>query len=556
MSIERLLPPLRHVPRDVRGPYAGEVNEAPDEVVYRLGLHVLDVPGLPEAVRINDVNVSFVRGPVRAQITHIRQRHGLPVTFDKHMERPLVAEGERVAILAVREEPVPEDLEGSFLRWRARALAAAGMLAAVLDERVVGQQLFEDAVLLRNGAFVGAADMRGRVRTYLPVEVTAADRFALDQLASVSLSERSAVARAARLYRRAALEGPTADAYAMLWVAAECFSDRRSPSRKEIEQALGSAGIDPGSLPLSVGRLIGLRGKIQHHGLEDDDQLGLAFYEMEAVVRALIRAALKLRGGWWPAPENPSAFAEPFDAAVAALQGPGTSEWHPDGLPPALEPTPHGLPRRVANPAADPRLTIDPALGEAKDLVASVVVDALEWQDPNATLEITADLRPDAPAGTTMSADADAIRLSPARLEGVTDPAHPERIVNLVWDIHCLVGAALAQRAGLVSEGDGTVAIEAVGAWHQYRRLIVHGEFDAALLNIPTDPGPISRGKIAGWAAAGDRRAEAAASRLRGRDRGFVSALIDGLREEAPGVSADVLVLARRAARGSGTSDY
>jgi hypothetical protein len=216
----------------------------------------------------------------------MRQRHGLPIVFDKCMIRDEIGEGEFVALLSIGRRPVPNDLEEAFARWRARALAAAGMVAAILDDRLVGRELFEDAVLLRNGRFVLSADMQGRIRSYLPFEVTMPDVAALEGLFSASVSETSAVARASRLYRRAALEGPTADAYAMLWVAAECFSDHRSPSRKAIEAALQQSGIDPGGLPLHVGVLIDLRGKVQHDALDAGDRLSLAFQEIEGVVRA------------------------------------------------------------------------------------------------------------------------------------------------------------------------------------------------------------------------------------------------------------------------------
>lgn len=45
------------------------------------------------------------------------------------------------------------------------------MLASVLDERVAGPEMFEDALFLRRGTFVGAADVREKVRTYLPFEL-------------------------------------------------------------------------------------------------------------------------------------------------------------------------------------------------------------------------------------------------------------------------------------------------------------------------------------------------------------------------------------------------
>jgi hypothetical protein len=359
MEIENALPELSEKPQDARGDWGA--TEA-DEVVYRLGLSCAPVPGLPDELSVGDVRVEFIRGPVRAQVTEIRQRFGLPVVFDKSMRRVEVGDGEAITLLSLSTSSVPMDLEAGFAIWRDRALAAAGMLASVLDERVAGPEMFEDALFLRRGTFVGAADVREKVRTYLPFEVNAADRRALDALSELSASESSAVARAARLYRRAALEGPTADAYAMLWVAAECFSEHRSPSRKDIEAALTAAGLHPEGLPISVGRLIELRGKIQHHGVESDDRLTTAFYEMEAVVRTLIRQEAELDGGWWPASDNPAGFAAPFDAAVAQMHGKGISDWHGERLPPIEKPVPLGIPRSTPNPQNDPRIDLAEAL--------------------------------------------------------------------------------------------------------------------------------------------------------------------------------------------------
>jgi hypothetical protein len=68
-----------------------DVDQA-DEVIYRLGFHCLPVPGLPAETYVDDVAVEFVRGPLRAQQTEIRQRHGIPFVFDKHMRRTEIGE--------------------------------------------------------------------------------------------------------------------------------------------------------------------------------------------------------------------------------------------------------------------------------------------------------------------------------------------------------------------------------------------------------------------------------------------------------------------------------
>lgn len=523
---------------------AGWGAENAGEVIYRLGLRALPVSGLPEEMRVADTEVRFVRGPVVAQRTYMRQRSGLPIVFDKHMVRKEVGSGDLIAVLAIRTAPVPSELENAFAQWRASALAAAGMVAAVLDERVVGEELFEDAVLLSGGEFLGAIDLRSRIRSFLPFEVNLADEHALEQLADADLTEGSPAARAARLYRRASLEGPTADAYAMLWVAAECFSEDRSPSRRHLEAALRGAGLDPDGLPIPVGRLIELRGKIQHNGLEADDRLQTAFYEMEAVVRALIRQSADLRGGWWPAPNNPAAFADPFKPAVARFHDQGSTEWHQDSLPEFEEPGPLPIPRQVPNPVQDPRLDIDSEFGEATGLVASIVADALEWQDANVELSVKAVRPSEAPAEMTSGAGGAGIWLGPELLDGHDDPERPQVLINLVWEIHSLVGAAIAQRAGMVSRNDGVIAVEAVGSYLQYQRLVNFGMFPEEDLQIPEPTDRFALGKIAGWAAAGNRRAKDTAGELTGRDAEVVGTLIEALETAHPGPPTWLLELA------------
>lgn len=443
------------------------------------------------------------------------------------MQRLTLGDGEVITLITISTTP-PEELEAGFAEWRAQALAAAGMLAAVLDERVAGKELFEDAVLYRESTFVGAADMRGMVRSYLPYEVKPPDQQALEVLATLSASESSAVARAARLYRRAALEGPTADAYAMLWVAAECFSQHRSPSKKDIESALGAAGIDPASFPVSVGHLIDLRGKIQHHGVESDDRLRTAFYEMEAVVRTLIRQDAGIEGGWWPASDNPAGFAEPFDAAVAEAQGKRDSNWHSNGLPPREDPTPLGLPRRSPKPHGDPRLDVDPALGEIGQIMANVVLDAIEWFDPQLHLKVRAEPPPELSADVTLWAGPNEIWISEARRARKEDP---QSFVNFIWDLVSLVGCASALSSGIPSEKEGVAFVQGIGAWLQYTRLVKHWEYQPQELALPTSSDYVSLGKLCGWAAAGDARAAAAVDKLDGNPAELAAAITEALEQ-------------------------
>lgn len=551
MDHRDLMPPLNEEPRDALG--SNSVEEA-TRVLYRLGLRSDAVPGLPDRLQVDDVMVEFIDGPVRVQTTEMRQRHGLPIEFDKFMQRLDVGASLRIALLSIEAAPVPEDLDKAFTSWRNRALAAAGLVASVLDERVVGAELFEDAVLFKNEVVLGGADMRTRVRSYLPLEVRSSDLEAFEQLQRISLAESSAAARAARLYRRAMVEGPTADAYVMLFIAAECFSEKNSPDKQQMKAALIEAGVDIENLPVEVGPLLGLRGKIVHHGVEDHDNLTIAFYEMEAVVRALIRQNSQTTGGWPPLPSNPGAFSEPFDAAVATLQGRGSSHWHDNGLPPVAHPVAMNIPRRIVRPEDDRRVDFDPELGDALDAVAAVVVEAIEWLGPEAQLFVKASHPDRVPDWTSSLATPEGIYLHPDVYADVLSDDNPGRFVNFVWDLYGLVGAVLLQRAAVKSENVDTFVVEAFGAFAQYQRLALFGDFDSDLLNIPTDRSLISLGRIAGWTAAGNTRAAEALRLLNGSDLELVNEIVRALQADPPGAPIHLIRLADELASDSGNS--
>jgi hypothetical protein len=509
-----ILPPLSgERPQDV---YGHAPRSAADTVLYRLGLHSLPVPGLPAHLTVSDVKVDFIKGPMRAQKTSLRQRHGLPIAFDKHMARPEVGEGECLALLTIPTSPVPSELRHLLPAWRAKALQAAGLVAAILDERVVGAEIFEDALLLANEVCVGAIDHSPLVRSHVPLEVNAADVAGLAQLADIAIDESSRAARAARSYRRAVVEGPTADAFAMLWIAAESLSDTRTPSRPDIEDALREAGVNPDGLPLHVGLLIDLRGKIQHHGLESVETLATAFYEMEAIVRVLIRREMGIANGWWPA-LDPGAFVKPFATVVANAMRHTETRWHNDGLPPVDDhPDPMHLPRQVARPHLDPRLRLDPGFGENLSLIASVIIDAIEWQSPDATLAIHLGLPPSVPGDTGIVSSAEGIWIPTSELQGLDDPERPGLLINFVWNLFYAVGAAIAQQCGVASEGDGTLVVAALAGRAQYVRLVRYGDYPASMITMPAGDTPEAVGRLTGWAAAGDDRARSVIEELRG----------------------------------------
>ena len=287
-----------------------------------------------------------------------------------------------------------------------------------------------------------------------------------------------------------------------------------------------------------------MRGEIQHQGVEDDDRVRPAFYEMEAIVRTLIRRDAGVQGGWWPASDNPAGFADPFKPMVAAHHDRGSTKWHPT-LPPVQEPVPMGIPRQVPRPDLDPRLDLDPAFGKHARLIAGLAIDALEWQDADMSLKVMHGCPDGAPAEADRGSRAGEIWLDPSVFEGIEDPPRPEQVAPLAWEMPLLVGTAIAQAAGIVSEGRGVIAVEACGRYFQYQRAAAMGDFDPDWLQTPEPTTPIGLGKIAGWGGAGHEPSRAVAATIEeGEDGEMVRELIDAMSTSDLGPRAALDLLA------------
>jgi hypothetical protein len=88
------------------------------------------------------------------------------------------------------------------------------------------------------------------------------------------------------------------------------------PEVRRVEEALTEAGLalDQLELPVSIGRLAGLRADVVHKGMEQPELLHAGFYELEALTRLLLRHRLGIVQGAWP--------LEPSDSMLRpGLQG-------------------------------------------------------------------------------------------------------------------------------------------------------------------------------------------------------------------------------------------
>jgi hypothetical protein len=459
--------------------HGGEgIPQEPDEVVYRLGKLSVPIAGMPERCSIGRVEIARTVGPVLTQRTLVRQRHGLPIVFDKSMQLGVeVGNNEVLTICQIRDEP-PQDVARAFADWREEAHSALGVLASALDERIAIEERFEDAINLRAGAPISSTDARIRLRNFLPFDITKEEEETLSELADLRTDDLVPLTEAARWYLKAAQEGPTADAIVYLWIAIEALTPHRTTSPKTIEAMLTSAGFNPDLLgEVTIGHLAGLRADIVHRGSRDHPLIREGFYRLESVVRVLIRNAAGIRSSWAPVLTQ-GVFGEQA-LRMPEFRTQPQIVWHDGGLPPPENPKPAGLKwERVQIQMAHrtPPMQIDfegdlqPGWQARANHWLASAADLLEV--PFEPIRITITSSTDAvPEGAEMAASIDGILLRP-ELFTLPDPV---RELQLAKAIQEGLAQVAAMRLGIASVSFGTTLIAAAGSWALYRAFYTDG---------------------------------------------------------------------------------
>jgi hypothetical protein len=454
-------------PKDVR---EAQVEQA-DEWVYRIAFASVPIAGIPEEMRIGGVEIHRAVGPLLTQRTEIRQRHGLPIVYDKVMHREIEVGRNAVLTVCQMREPIPKQPSVRIAELRDRAFAAVGVLAAVLDDRVAIEEVLEDIIFMAAGVPIAPGDARLGLRSFLPFDVGDEERASIEALSTLDIEGVTQISQAARYYVRAAQQGPVADSIILLWIALEALTPHRTTSPKTVEEMLLFAGFDPQFLDISVGRLAGLRADLVHKGEADPELVRAGYYRLEAIVRALLRRATGTSSAWPPI-LNPAVFGEQGTAIdrQAAMR---STVWHENELPPPVAVEPAGLdwervqaphPNRPSPPWLRVSGAIQPGWQARVTFWLAEAALALELKvDP--PVEVVIGSPPGAPASVQTACNAARIVVRPELLK-LPDPAREMRLALRLTE-------ALAQvtlmRTGLESTGLGTTLIELVGAWAGHR---------------------------------------------------------------------------------------
>lgn len=526
---ERLLPQLNHAVDVMTSP-----EDAPhaDTVVYRLGFRSMQVHGLEWPIRSGRTTLHQIVGPVFTQQTHVQQRAGFPLVFDKHMERGLeVAPGQWICVAQLIGPP-PEGIDQAILAWRDEARAAVGVVAAVVDERIAQGELFEDVIFIGEGHPRASGDLRERIRHFLPYQATPVERQTLAELGEGS-GQAANVLNAARWYLRGAQSGPTPDGVVFLWVAIEALSPDRTVNLNRLETKLAQAGWEVAHQRLDVGRLQGLRGRIVHYGDAAAEEVSLGFYDLEAMVRVLLRDAVDARSTW-PAPVGANLFTGAWGPRIAEAWHSPTVNWTSG----AVSSPPTGALGDLQWDTVDPPLDVD---------ISVVVKHASRGQRHRirrwaefigivfgpTTDELVFDVRHPPGSDVAFVIDADAATIDPSLAK---DPTGPQDEVSLGLVVAACVPGLLLWRAGVPSDTPvGAVMHGLLVTWTQYRVFVNGGSVsnsDLSLASLTSTSSLWAIGETTGASLAGSDEShrrlalwladEAVASQL----RGFVVGLV------------------------------
>ena len=305
---------------------AEDLEGAP--AIYRIGFRSMFVEGMPEQVIFAGAIIRHSLDPVITNRTLILQQPGLSLTWIKEREDSVEIGAGIPKLVFHLPFTVSSNLVIDFGRMRDRALSSAGLLAAVLDERIAIEELFQDVVLVDPATDEnrGVVDAGLQVRSFLPrvVDDTEIATFSVHQERSSFAPE---LAVAARWYLKAARAAPGPDAIAFFWIALEGLVPAEGKKVvRAVEKALEAADCLPSSLPVSVGKLYGLRADIVHKGKEDADRIREAYYVLEEITRLLIRHKGTLQSEW-PAAAGENTWAEPTKSLIDRLRNRPRTFW-------------------------------------------------------------------------------------------------------------------------------------------------------------------------------------------------------------------------------------
>jgi hypothetical protein len=298
--------------------------------IYRLGFNAMLIVGFPDQVVFESQSAIIVQqlNAVTVRRTRIIQEPSLGLTFRKHSELLELGQGIPKTVCHIAFD-LSDSLPEQIRQLHDEATSLVGALAAVIDERLALEELFEDVILLdpETKEEAGRLDAALAVRSFMPrVFDEVEDRSS--QTISDVMHRDPTLGTAGRWYLRGAQQGPSPDAIVSFWVAVEAlFPDARGKQVvRTVEAKLAETAFAMDDVPVPIGKLYGIRGAIVHEGNDNPALLREAYYSLEAVTRHLIRARADVVSDW-PALVDANVWPEPIRTLVDNLRSRPQTWW-------------------------------------------------------------------------------------------------------------------------------------------------------------------------------------------------------------------------------------
>lgn len=306
--------------RSPTNPFSDEPSESIDfELVgcvaqYRLGFSGSPVPQLLDKwLAIGDVYITQSLKPFRYQYTDVvTTDHEMPQMFET--TRRLWSRPGQLVTVAQTEFLVKENRAGDQID-AARSLceSAFGALSAVIDERFMDRRLGEFvSVKTANGVYF--VDTTNAMRSFAPGIGGVSLKELTEQAASYA--NDPVLQSALKFYARGVENRLTEIGYVLYAATADMLAGGRSKlNPSDLKRALDIAG-QPDRWNISkLKKITQARGRLIHNGMLPSAEMYELWYDLEEIVRTLLRHKMRVRSDWHdrvPMYEGP-ALAPPTD---------------------------------------------------------------------------------------------------------------------------------------------------------------------------------------------------------------------------------------------------
>lgn len=264
---------------------------------YQLGFTGSPVTQLMNGVlRIGDVEIRQSLEPFQYQHTDVfTTDHDIP--YEGEMTRRVWSRQGQIVTVATTEFTVSEnETDRDLAAARALCEAALGAVAAVLDERFLDRRL---------GELVEVQTPHGRAYLDLTHAVRSFDpdikRVALNDLEGrgSTFAGNPVLQTALKLYMRAVENRVSEVGFILLASAADMLAGGKFKFKAfDLLAAMKTAGASESWTMNRMKKVVSTRGQLIHRGLVPTAEMYESWYELEEVVRTLLRHKMHVRSDW------------------------------------------------------------------------------------------------------------------------------------------------------------------------------------------------------------------------------------------------------------------